>query len=298
MAKQTWTTGDVLTATAINALQANDYNQTVSEKTISYTLVAADVGTRISMTAAGATTITVNTALFSAGDTLVIQNKGAGTCTVTAGTATVSTSGTLALAQYAAGTLYFVSTGVAIFYGVPAGASSALTLITPSSTANSGGSVSTSGGAVTATTVTSLSLNGVFSATYANYLIIVSSLLMVTAVQELNLRLRASGSDTSSGYYAGGLYVLYDGTGNGNSTKNNASEFGIGNSSTTQKQSFQTMVSAPNLAIETSVNYLSSRRDAGVFGAGYQNSTTQFDGFTLFSTSGASFVVRCYGYGN
>jgi len=122
MAKQTFTTGQVLTAAQVTALQTNDYNQTVSVKTASYTLVAADVGTRIEMNSGSATTVTVNTALFAAGDTLIIQNKGAGVSTVTAGTATVSTSGSLALAQYDQGTLYFVSTGVAIFFNATAGA--------------------------------------------------------------------------------------------------------------------------------------------------------------------------------
>ena len=116
MAKQTWATGDVLTASSVTALQANDYNQTVSTKTASYTLAAADVGTRVEMNSASSTTITVNTSIFAAGDTLIIQNKGAGVCTVTAGTATVSTSGSLALAQYDAGTLYFISTSAAIFF--------------------------------------------------------------------------------------------------------------------------------------------------------------------------------------
>jgi hypothetical protein len=85
-------------------------------KTASYVLVAADAGTTIIMNAAGATTITVNTALFAAGDTVLIQNIGAGTCTVTAGTATVSTAGSLALTQYEAGILYFTATGTALFH--------------------------------------------------------------------------------------------------------------------------------------------------------------------------------------
>jgi hypothetical protein len=97
MALTTFTSGQVLTAAQLNAVQANDYNQTVSTKTASYTLVAADKGTRVVMNAAGATTITVNTSLFSAGDTLVIQNIGAGVTTVTAGTATVSSAGPLAI---------------------------------------------------------------------------------------------------------------------------------------------------------------------------------------------------------
>ena len=115
MAIQTFTAAQVLTAAQMNALQGNDYNQTVSTKTASYTLVAADKGTKIVMNSASATTITVNTSLFSAGDTLTILNIGAGVCTVTAGTATVSTTGSLALAQNGGGTLYFTSAGVSVF---------------------------------------------------------------------------------------------------------------------------------------------------------------------------------------
>ena len=128
MAKQTFTTGQVLTAAQMNTLQANDYNQTVSAKTASYVLVAADAGTRITMTSASATTITVNTGLFAAGDTLEILNLGTGSCTVTAGTATVNTAGSLVLGQYESGVLYFNATGAAIFFDYyQAGALSPLT---------------------------------------------------------------------------------------------------------------------------------------------------------------------------
>jgi len=131
MAIQTFTAAQVLTAAQMNALQANDYNQTVSTKTTTYVLVAADKGTRVTMNAAGSTTITVNTSLFSAGDTVWIQNIGAGTCTITAGTATVTTASSLALAQWGGGTLYFTSASAAIFfsqqaasYGVATGGTS------------------------------------------------------------------------------------------------------------------------------------------------------------------------------
>ena len=116
MALQTFTAGQVLTAAQMTSLQANAYNQTVSTKTASYTLVAADKGTRVVMNNASTTTITVNTSLFTAGDTLFIQNIGAGVCTVTAGTATVTTAGSLALAQWGGGTLYFTSASAAIFF--------------------------------------------------------------------------------------------------------------------------------------------------------------------------------------
>ena len=117
MAITTFTAAQILTAAQMNAVQSNDYNQTVSTKTASYTLVAADVGTRVVMNSASATTITVNTSLFAAGDTLFIgPNLGVGVCTITAGTATVSSTSSLALAQYGGGTLYFTSAGVAIFF--------------------------------------------------------------------------------------------------------------------------------------------------------------------------------------
>ena len=127
MAKQTFTSAQVLLASEMTSLQANDYNWTVSEKTADYVLVATDAGTRIAMNSAGATTITVDTSLFSAGDTLFVQNIGAGTCTITAGTATVTTAGSLDMAQYSGGELYFTSASASIFF--PSGGKSVVTNI-------------------------------------------------------------------------------------------------------------------------------------------------------------------------
>ena len=126
MSKQSFTTGQVLTAAQVNSLQANDFNQTVSVKTANYTLAAADKGTRIEFNTSGSVSCTVNSGLFDAGDTLVIQNRGAGTATITAGTATVNTSASLALGQYSAGTLYFVSDSAALFFGDAAGISASI----------------------------------------------------------------------------------------------------------------------------------------------------------------------------
>jgi hypothetical protein len=117
MAKQTFTTGQVLTAAQVNSLQTNDFNQTVSAKTASYILVAADKGTRIEFNTSGSVTCTVNTGIFDAGDTLIVQNRGAGAVTITAGTATVNTSGSLVLNQYESGTLYFISASAALWFG-------------------------------------------------------------------------------------------------------------------------------------------------------------------------------------
>lgn len=96
-------------------------------RTASYTLVAADAGTRVTMNSASATTVTVNTGLFAANDVVQITNLGAGVLTITAGTATVSTAGVLTLAQNASGSLYFTSTGVSIWDGSAAAASGGMT---------------------------------------------------------------------------------------------------------------------------------------------------------------------------
>lgn len=127
MAKQTFTTGQVLTAAQMTSLQQTAMlGGSASAKTDSYTLVAADAGTAITMNKASATTITVNTSLFAAGDIVTILNIGAGVCTITAGTATVSkpSGASLALVQNAGGVLYFTSTGTSYFMPFSAGGDS------------------------------------------------------------------------------------------------------------------------------------------------------------------------------
>ena len=116
MAKQTFTTGQVLTAAQMTSLQQTAMGGgSATAKTASYTLVAADAGTTVIMNSASATTITVNTSLFSAGDTVFLQNIGVGVSTITPGTATVNTASSLALAQYESGNLYFTAAGASIF---------------------------------------------------------------------------------------------------------------------------------------------------------------------------------------
>jgi len=102
--------------TSLDYKIANLESRPVETKTASYVLVAADVNKRIVMNSASATTITVNTGIFSAGDTVWIHNIGAGTTTVTAGTATVNTAGSLDVGQWEGGSLYFTSASSAIFF--------------------------------------------------------------------------------------------------------------------------------------------------------------------------------------
>jgi hypothetical protein len=201
MAKQTFTTGQVLTAAQMTSLQQTAMGGgSTTDKTVSYTLVAADAGTVVQMNSASATTITVNTALFAAGDTVQIQNIGAGVCTVTAGTATVSTAGSLALSQYEGGQLYFNTTSAALFFDVVQSSStSALTLITS--------------GTFSSVADTSTTFDNVFSATYTNYILVFSNTFHGVGNTDIRLQWRTSGpTSVITSYFGGSQEIKAAGT--------------------------------------------------------------------------------------
>lgn len=225
MAKQTFTTGQVLTAAQMTSLQANDYNWTVSAQTGSYVLVAANAGQHVTMNAAGATTITVNTALFTAGDTLRITNIGAGTCTITAGTATVTSAGPLALVQWASGILYFTSASASIFFPDAVTTSANQIAIFNETQANG-----TQGGASVATTFTKRTLNTTVTNTVTGASIAASVITLASGtyrvfcmspfynVTGVAIRLRNTTDSTTTlasvnTYFAGtaGGYAQFDG---------------------------------------------------------------------------------------
>jgi hypothetical protein len=184
MAKQTFTTGQVLSAAQMTSLQQTAMlGGDTTAKTVSYTLVAADAGTTVAMSNAGATTITVNTALFAAGDIVTIQNRGAGTCTVTAGTATVSTSGSLALAQNQGGVLYFTSASASIFFQFSTGGSSA-------------GLTSLASGTLSGASVVLSSISG----SYVHLQLAISNFQPATA--EASFYVRANGDSGANRYAA------------------------------------------------------------------------------------------------
>jgi len=144
MAKQTFTTGQVLLASQLTNLQQTAMlGGSASIKTVSYTLVLADAGSTIAMNSASSTTITVNQNLFSAGDIVTIYNTNTGVSTITAGTATVTTSGSLALSQNQGGVLHFTSASAAIFFQFATPASGDIEgIVTGTNSGLSGGATS------------------------------------------------------------------------------------------------------------------------------------------------------------
>ena len=283
MAITTFTAAQVLTAAQMNAVQSNDFNQTVSTKIASTVLVAADKGTRVVMNSGSSTTITVNTSLFSAGDTVVLQNIGAGVCTVTAGTATVSSAGPLAIPQYGSGTLYFTSAGVSIYFPsavtVAAPAAGALTLV---------GSGTLSGSDTT--------FGSVFRATYNNYLVLIDDVYADAGNPNIGLQI----GTLVSGYNAGGGRTtpttdgFWSGSASGTNVKMGSAYSGSGNAT-----SFHINIMNPFLTVPKRVFGTSVVSDDQIYFYGSNSDTTSFTDFKILLTSNnfaGTRSVRIYGY--
>jgi hypothetical protein len=141
-----------------------------------------------------------------------------------------------------------------------------------------------------ALTSTTQSLNNCFTSTYDNYLINLR-IDSATTNAAINLRFRASGSDTSTSYDV-------DGDNNATLTTqlfivSSANSAGYANIN----------VASPNLAARTAGNVLAMGINVGVGVDGARNnytqdSLTQFDGFTIFSTATLTGTARVYGYAN
>ena len=184
-------------------------------------------------------------------------------------------------------------------WATPAVSSSGLNLITPTSIANSGGSASLTGALVSASAVTSVSLNGVFTSTYTNYMIVVYETILTGGSVGIGMRMRASGTDTSgSSYKYGQSYALFTGTG-GNAGSNGGSSFDITAATATGENSAFVFMTNPQAAKQTTYYSSAVRYDASGFQAGRLENTTQYDGFTLFiGSANLNTKVLVYGIAN
>lgn len=178
-----------------------------------------------------------------------------------------------------------------------------ISLITPTSIANTGGtsSISTTG-AVTFTSASAISLNGIFSSTYRNYRAIVN--FSGSTAGTLGLRFRTSGTDntngTPSGYYWAGGYLYQQGSITSNSSNYNSigrvARYDTGPGATTFDimDPFISGAATSTFGLSTGggANWESLMNY-------YADGSIIFDGLSLIASTGTiTGVVRVYGYKN
>jgi hypothetical protein len=165
-------------------------------------------------------------------------------------------------------------------------ATGALTLITTATAAN---------------TAVSLSINSCFSATYTSYLVIVN--LKTSGNTNGYFRVRASGTDSTTGYYFSGIMVRSDSTTVTGKAGANQSDFMFGDIGS-ELSTYQFVVSNPFTATDT--NILSNGSQAWISAGntemtiinGQHHVATSYDGLTIASDSNLTGTVRVYGYSN
>jgi hypothetical protein len=145
------------------------------------------------------------------------------------------------------------------------------------------------------TAVASVAVTNAFSATYDNYLILLSGGVS-SVTSNLTMILDAS----TTGYYAGQSLIFYTGTQSIAGNNNAAAWSRVGNGTTSNNHA-QIYLTAPFLAKTTGISTSSVAHASGSFGAtsvGWHDVASSFTGFTIAST-GATMTggtISVYGY--
>lgn len=173
--------------------------------------------------------------------------------------------------------------------------------ITPTSIANSGGTASISAQTVTFSAVNSVSLNGIFSATYRRYAIELNAKNSTSA--EVRFRLRASGTDSSANSYYQTLAFSYGTTAGASSGTATYVGIYLGTSGSATDIA-RVIFDAPFSNSEWTQGFIDSwsyQQDVANFvqrrsGHNFQ-ATTSFDGISVYPASGTfTGQLRIYGF--
>ena len=149
-----------------------------------------------------------------------------------------------------------------------------------------------------------IALNNCFSATYSNYKIVIDNLVQSVG-NNMQLRLRVGGTDTSSSTYYTQRYEVITSTIGGVSFAGITCFSPSYVSNSTDGVSISIDIYRPFATAATLGNFQASRTDSttslyGVGGSFYQNTATSFDGFNIVPPSGTVSCtnIRVYGYSN
>jgi len=156
---------------------------------------------------------------------------------------------------------------------------------------------------VSFTASSTINVNDVFSSTYTNYRILLSGSSSTGSNANWTMRLRASGSDTSTNYQTIRIYGENGAAGSDTNVfgTDEIALFQVGNSS--YKSGFGTYdITNPNVATQTGITGLGSGATSNTASTqlaiihAQQTDSTQFTGFTILSTQTATGTVSVYGY--
>ena len=172
-----------------------------------------------------------------------------------------------------------------------------LIVMTPTSIDVTGtsGSINADGG-VDFTAVTSLSLNGVFTSSYDNYLIVYTA--TSASVIVVTFRLRVAGTDASGSNYTSQELVASDTYKAGTRFSSETSSRGFYSISSTPS-GITAHIYGPALAQATAMRTVSHSSDVGAVIADYavtHSLATSYDGFTLGATTAITGNITVFGY--
>ena len=301
-----WSAGNVLTATDLNSSIAAKTDTAMVQNAqtgTSYSYALADASKLLSMSNAASNTVLVTkqaTVTWVTGTQLRVVNLGAGVTTLVADTG-VTINGNVALKQYQGGTLIRTASDVWLF--VPTASGSGMDLITPTSVAGTG--VTLSGGQVSFSAATSVSVNGCFSAAYLNYLVLLSSTNVGNVPIRFRMRLAGTDATGATDYRTGWIISTSAGTGaDGTSAASNGISSGYimqhqydGNivANSTFGSPF---VAAPTNVVSSAIGSSTTRTDGGTTYSQHILGTS-YDGLTVFPASGSiTGTLRIYGLRN
>jgi hypothetical protein len=149
------------------------------------------------------------------------------------------------------------------------------------------------------TAVSTVSLNDVFTSTYTNYKVIIEW-VGSSASTNVNLRLRASGSDnsTANSYQPRGFSNIGASVASFGSA---GAQIQLGTIINNDREFTSMEIFRPQLAVITGflVNHFEYSNNSTFQFMGVHNQTTSYDGFTVFPTTGTltNGTIYVYGYG-
>lgn len=266
----------------------------------SYTLVTGDAGKTVTLSNAAAVAVSLpqdSTANLPTGAVVNFYNLGAGTVTVSAGSGATLQGPSLSLPQYGYAAVIKLSANT---YGPYVSAASGLVSMSPTSVTNG----TASGGKISFTSQTTVTINGVFTSVYENYRLVVST-TEATRTSPIYARLCASGSAASGTDYCYYFVTANQSVGPSRSGANSATYMYL--SETDAGASSANFMSFDIFGPQTTTR----TRFTGSSMIGYANATTLFyatgggnhilansyDGISINCATAMTGTAYIYGYG-